>query len=101
MQIEENRLSSSIFAGCSPWEIVKEVASDFADTVGGVVAHIARGTVRWLKDAAGGIVKGISNAISWARGLVTKGAQAVSGAIAWVGGKSGRSAIIEQILNTY
>lgn len=85
MQIEENHLSSSIFAGCTPWEIAKEVAGNFVNAIGGIAANIGRGVFGWLKSAA----SGIASAISWARGAVQKAGQAISGAIAWVGGKLG------------
>ncbi|MCT7955724.1 hypothetical protein [Laspinema palackyanum] len=85
MQIDEQRLSSSIFAGCTPLEIAKEVAGNFVNAVGGVFADIGRGIFGWLKGAA----SGIANAINWIRGAAGKVSQAISGAIAWVGGKLG------------
>ncbi len=89
MQIEESRLASSIFAGCTPLEIAKEVAGNFVNSVGGLFADIGRGIFGWLKSAASGIASGISSAISWIRGAAGKVSQAISGAIAWIGGKLG------------
>ncbi|MCT7971084.1 hypothetical protein [Laspinema olomoucense] len=85
MQIEENKLSSSIFAGCTPFEIAKEIAGNFISAAGGVLANIGRGIFGWLKSAA----SGIASAINWIREAAGKVGQAISGAIAWIGGKLG------------
>lgn len=85
MQIEEEQLASSLLSGCTAWETAKELFGTFMGFLKNGAVNIGRGVLGWLKSAVSSLVQ----LPGFVRGAVQGTRQAVSGTIAWIGGKLG------------